>query len=123
MWTRYAPNPCGKNVGDCAVRAISAALGIDWYQAYDLLCEEGRRVCDMPSGDATWGAVLRSAGFRRVVIPNACPDCYTAADFAADHPQGVYVLAFGGHVATVLDGELLDSWDSSGLVPVYYWRG
>lgn len=35
--------------------------------------------------------------------------------------MGVYVLAFGGHVATVRDGVLLDSWDSSDLIPVYYY--
>lgn len=120
-WRRYQPNPCFKSVGDCSVRAVSAALGLTWYEAYDLLCEEGRRSCDLPSADATWGAVLRSNGFRRYAIPNTCPNCYTAAEFAIDHPKGVYVLAFGGHVATVRDGALLDSWDSSGEAPVYYY--
>lgn len=120
-WRRFQNNPCRKSVGDCAVRAISVALGLTWYQAYNLLCAEGRSQCDMPSGDAVWGAVLRSEGFQCYAIPNTCPDCYTAADFAVDHPEGVYVLAFGGHVATVRDGVLLDSWDSSGEVPVYYW--
>lgn len=75
----------------------------------------------MPSADAVWGAYLKSRGFRRRTISNTCPDCYTAADFAREHPRGVYVLAFGGHVATVRDGVLLDSWDSSDLIPVYYY--
>lgn len=122
VWGEYQPNPCRKSVGDCAVRAVSAALGLIWYQAYDLLCEEGRRLCDLPSADEVWGAVLRSYGFRRYAIPNSCPDCYTAADFAADHPEGVYVLAFGGHVATVRDGILMDSWDSSQEIPIYFYR-
>lgn len=122
MWKKFLNNPCRKSVGDCSVRSVSAALGLTWYEAYDLLCAEGRRSCDMPSADATWGAVLRSAGFRRYAIPNICPSCYTAEDFAADHPEGVYVLAFGGHVATVRDGVLLDSWNSSGEVPIYYWE-
>lgn len=34
MWVKYQPNPCGRNVGDCAVRAISKALGMDWETAY-----------------------------------------------------------------------------------------
>lgn len=121
VWRRFLNNPCGKAVGDCAVRAVSAALGLTWYEAYDLLCEEGRRSCNMPSGDEIWGTVLMNHGFRRYAIPSTCLDCYTAADFAIDHPQGIYVLAFGGHVATVRDGALLDSWDSSGEVPVYYY--
>lgn len=39
-----------------------------------------------------------------------------------DHPDGVFVLAFGGHVATVKNGILFDSWDSSNETPIYYYR-
>ena len=121
MWIKYNPNPTGRFVGDCAVRAVSAALGIDWEQAYELITDAGYKMGDMPSSDSVWGAVLRQNGFYRTSIPNSCPDCYTVEDFAADHPRGVFVLGFGGHVATVRDGILLDSWDSSQEVPVYYW--
>ena len=29
-WVWYNPSPTGRNVGDCAVRAIAKALDIDW---------------------------------------------------------------------------------------------
>ena len=121
MWVKFNPNPTGRFVGDCAVRAVSAALGIDWEQAYELITDAGYKMGDMPSSDSVWGAVLRQHGFYRTSIPNSCPDCYTVEDFAADHPRGIYVIGFGGHVATVIDGNLYDSWDSSHEVPVYYW--
>ena len=76
---------------------------------------------DMPSSDSVWGSVLRQNGFNRTAIPNTCPDCYTAADFAADNPDGIFVLGFGGHVATVVDGVLYDSFDSSNCVPQFVW--
>lgn len=76
---------------------------------------------DMPSSDSVWGAVLRQHGFYRRGIPNTCPDCYTAENFAIDYPQGIYVLGFGGHVATVIDGIIYDSWDSSHEIPQYFW--
>ena len=76
---------------------------------------------DMPSSDAVWGSVLRQNGFSRAIVSNVCPDCYTAEDFARDHPRGIFGLAFGGHVATVKDGTLYDSWDSSGLAPQFFW--
>lgn len=101
MWKFYNPNPMSRRVGDCAVRAISKALNIDWEMAFDLIADAAFAMADMPSSDAVWGAVLRQNGFYRAVIPNTCPDCYTAADFIKDHPRGTYVLAFGGHVATV----------------------
>lgn len=121
MYKRFMNNPCRKSIGDCAVRAISVALDLDWYAAFDLLVKEARRMCDMPSADAVWGTVLRRHGFIRSVMSNNCPTCYSAADFCRDHPNGVYVLAFGGHVATIKDGVLLDSWDSSSETPLYYF--
>lgn len=122
MWRKFNPNPCGKSIGDCAVRAICAALNLTWDDAFDLLCAEARKQCDMPSSDAVWGAVLRSNGFLRCAMSLACPDCYSAHDFMHDHPDGVFVLAFGGHVATVKNGILFDSWDSSKETPIYYYR-
>ena len=117
----YNPNPCGRSVGDCAVRAIAKALKIDWETAYLTIMMNGFAMCDMPSSDSVWGSVLRENGFYRKAIPNTCPDCYTAEDFCADHPIGTYVLGFGGHVATVHDGDLYDSWNSSKEIPQFYW--
>lgn len=121
MWIKYNPNPTGRTVGDCAVRAVAKALKVDWETAYILICNAGYAMGDMPSSDSVWGAVLRKDGFYRKSIPNRCPDCYTAADFCEDHPIGVYVLGFGGHVATAVNGNLYDAWDSSREVPVYVW--
>ena len=121
MWIKYNPNPTGRTVGDCAVRAISKALNIDWETAYNLIASNGFAMGDMPSSDAVWGSVLRQNGFAKRTIPNYCPDCYTVEEFCKDNPRGTFVLGFGGHVATVIDGDLYDSWDSSNEIPVYYW--
>ena len=121
MWIEWNPNPAGRMVGDCAVRAIAAALNADWETAYTMICQNGFSMCDMPSSDSVWGARLRQNGFSRESIPNSCPDCYTAEDFCLDNRSGIYVLGFGGHVATVKDGMLFDSWDSSKEVPQYFW--
>lgn len=121
MWVYYNPNPTGRSVGDCAVRAVSKALNIDWEEAYTLIADNGYAMGDMPSSDSVWGAVLRQNGFYRKAIPNTCPDCYTARDFCRDNPYGTFVLGFGGHVATVVNGNLYDSWDSSMAIPVYVW--
>lgn len=120
-WKAFNENPTGRNVGDCAVRAVSVALGVNWERAYALMTVAGFSMGDMPSSNSVWGAVLRQHGFKRVGIPDTCPDCYTAEDFARDHLHGVYVLGFGTHVATVRDGVLYDSWDSSNEIPQYYW--
>lgn len=123
MWRLFNPNPTGRNVGDCSVRALAMALDVDWETAYSMAAKNGFLMGDMPSSDSVWGAVLRQHGFTRSAIPNTCPDCYTAEDFCREHPTGIYVLGFGGHVATVKDGVLYDSWDSSNEIPIYVWKG
>lgn len=121
MWVRYNPNPAGRMVGDCSVRAVSKALNTSWEDAYGLIVTNGFAMGDMPSSDSVWGSVLRQNGFYREAIPNECPDCYTAKDFCKDNPYGVFVLGFGGHVATVVDGDLYDSWNSENEIPQYVW--
>lgn len=123
MWQEYNPNPTGRrNAGDCAIRAVAKALGIDWESAYAMIALNGFLMGDVPSSDSVWGATLRKNGYIREAIPNQCPECYTAGEFCTDHPTGTYVLGFGGHTATVVDGILYDSWDSSDEIPIYFWR-
>ena len=120
-WKNYNPSPVGRNVGDCAIRAVAKALNTDWETAYAMIALNGYLMGDMPSSNAVWGAVLRQEGFKRYAIPNRCPDCYTLDDFAKDHPKGVFVVGTGNHVATIKDGLIWDSWDSSKEIPIYYW--
>lgn len=121
MFVEWNPNPRRANVGDCAVRAVAKATGRDWEEAYAGLTVQGYLLADLPSANHVWGAFLRRHGYRRDILPNTCPDCYTLADFCADHPRGCFVVALSGHVVTVVDGDWYDTWDSGGEVPLYYW--
>ena len=118
----YNPNPAGRSVGDCAVRALAKALGQTWEETYAGLVLEGFIRGDLPNADSVWGPYLREHGFTRHLLPDTCPDCYTVADFAADHPRGTFILSMPGrHVLCVQDGQWHDSWDSGREVPAYYW--
>ena len=108
--------------GDCAVRAISKALDITWEIAYVMLSLNGFLMGDILNSDLIWGSVLRQHGFSREIIPDTCPDCYSVAQFCDDHPEGTFVVKSENHVATVIDGTLFDSWDSSMNVPIYIWK-
>ena len=118
----YNPNPTGKRVGDCTVRAISKTLGQSWECTYTGLSPQGFLLVDMPSANATWGAYLRAKGFTRRIVPDGCPDCYTVRDFAADHPHGTYILALASHAVCLIDGDIYDTWDSQDETPLYYWE-
>lgn len=121
-YSYYNPNPTNKSVGDCPVRALSKALDQSWGRTYAGLALKGFCLGDMPNADSVWGPYLRDHGFTRYLIPDECPDCYTVAEFAADHPRGIFILSMPGrHVLCVQDGQWFDSWDSGREVPVYYW--
>lgn len=121
-WINHNPNPAGKHVGDCTIRAITRATGESWEEAYCGIALQGFIMCDMPSNNGVWGAYLRKKGFIRKMLPNDCPDCYTVEDFCKEHPRGTYVVAVSGHVLTVVDGDRYDSWDSGEENPIYYFE-
>lgn len=77
---------------------------------------------DMPSANHVWESYLASKGFKRDMIEDTCPFCYTVKQFAHDNPQGVFLLATGTHVVAVENGNYYDAWDSGNEIPVYYWR-
>ena len=121
-WQTCNLNPFGKHVGDCVVRALSLALDQDWDTPYLELMSQGFSMKDMPSSNAVWGQYLKNKGYKRHIIPDECPDCYTISEFCMDNPQGVYILGTGTHVVTVKDGSYYDTWDSGREIPLYYFE-
>lgn len=121
MYSYFNPNPFGRRVGDCAVRAVSAALGQEWEKTYIDLCIQGFLVGDLPNSNAVWDTYLKQHNFKRYTLPD-CPDCYTVNDFCKQNPSGVFVLGTGTHVVTVIDGCYKDAWDSGNEIIMYYYR-
>lgn len=117
----FNPNPSGKNVGDCVIRAICRAFGYDWERAYTEICIQGFAMHDISASDSVWGAYLRNHGYKQE-IANPCPDCYTLAQFAEEHPNGTYVVKTDNHVTAVVNGAYYDSWDSGNKVVIYYYQ-
>lgn len=122
MWRQYNPNPRSERVGDCTIRAIAKATGQEWDKVYAQLCLQGYIMADMPSANNVWGAYLKKEGYKRYIVPDTCPECYTVEDFCNDFPEGVYILALSGHVVCVTDGDYYDTWDSGKEIPMYYWK-
>lgn len=122
IWKQFNNNPVNRAVGDCAVRAVSVALGTDWETAYAMIAMNGFLMGDVISSNSVWGAVLRQHGFSRNTVPSNCPDCYSISDFADENPRGVYVVGTGNHVCTIKDGVVWDAWDSRNEPAIFYWH-
>lgn len=122
MYRYYNPNPKRRSANDCVIRAISKITGLSWDDLYIEITSIGFVEKEMPSTNAIWGILLKRFGFRKYLIPDTCPDCYTVKDFCMDNPFGSYILGTGSHVVAVINGDYYDSWDSGNEIPVYYWK-
>ena len=121
MYQYYEPNPVRTGAIDCSTRALAKALNVSWEKAYVMKTLNGFLMGNESVSDEVWGSVLREHGFKRQMVPDSCPDCYTVEDFLKDHPHGIYVIKSQDHVATAVSGTLFDSWDSRGKTVIYFW--
>ncbi len=121
----FNPNPRTSdptNKADCVVRAICAAFNWNWERAYAALSIQGFADGDNFGLDNVWGNFLERHGWTWHRIPDTCPRCYTLLDFAADHPDGTWIVGTGSHAVCVQNGVIFDSWFSGGVVPLFAWQ-
>lgn len=123
MYKYFNPNPgTSMAAGDCVVRMICCVTGLNWEDAYKEVCDKGLQIYDMPSANRVWMSYLmQDLGFVKDTIYNICPACYTVKDFCKEFHKGLFVLATGTHVLTVIDGDYYDSWDSGNESPIIFF--
>ena len=127
MYVYLNVNPDKKRTTDCVIRGVSFVLDQDWDTTFTHIAVECIKEHDMPEYNYIWAGYLRRRGFKRFMISDTCPNCYTVKDFCRDNPVGTYLLVIvgygsdGGHVVAVRDGNYFDIWDSGNEVPTYYW--
>lgn len=114
-WHEYNPNPKGKNIGDCTLRAYCAAFDISWEEAFDVASEIAKENGSLIQYVAEkvlvdhFGCTLDDKYNKKVVKQK---DRITVAEFATTHPYGIYILHMRNHLVTLRNGEYWDSWDS-----------
>lgn len=123
----YLSNPAGRYVGDCSVRALSAACGITWCEAMNRLAKSTDYLETRINIEPFINKMLESEGFSKHHPIHAGGKLLTGKDFcremSARYNQGVRIFAYvgSGHVAAILpfqeDGttryKMVDSWDST----------
>lgn len=117
MYIHFNGNPCGISTGDCVIRAISIATGMSRHKVYAGLCLQGYPCTEWGNINSVWADYMKEIGFNQYMINER----QTVADFSRDHPNGSYVLGTGTHAVAVVDGNIIDSWDSSNEIPIYYF--
>lgn len=104
---------------DCTVRSMSIAFQKDYEYVFDLCESKGKKkgkgmtknqwlkvmeILAKETGKKIEKLVFHAvAGEERMKTPR----------FVTEYPQGTFILRQAHHIATVVDGNLYDSWDSS----------
>lgn len=123
MWIQTNPNPLGKQVPDCVIRAICIALNKSWLEVSDeLYFWYARKEYSVTCDDHIWGHYLYDHGFEPFLIPFECPKCVTVKEFTKMYPKGTYIIGTGSHAVCVIDGDYYDTWDSGEQLPTFFWR-
>lgn len=122
-FVRYNANTGNKYVGDCVVRSLSIAFGID----YNAVRSELNRIKrELNQGGFNYSPVfnrfLKDRGVQ--FTPYTTNDGpITEEEFSNLHPSGTYLLLTGKesnaargvstHMVCIMNGDIYDSWDSS----------
>lgn len=114
----YNQNPDGDRENDCVTRAISLASGMPYHVIRKKLfhiskllnCEKLCVCCYRHLLDDVFK-------YRRV-------ECYgdTVSEFANKHPEGTYLVRMGGHITTIIDGRIWDTFDCGNEFCTDAWR-
>ena len=117
MYIHFNGNPCGLSIGDCVIRAISIVTGYSRHKVYAGLCLQGFPCTIWGNSNAVWADYLLYLGFKRYTVTGRV----TVAEFADIHPHGRYIIGTGNHAVAVVDGDIIDSWDSGKETVQYYF--
>jgi hypothetical protein len=119
----FQPNPNkNDNVGDCVVRAMCKATGLDWDTVFKGLFDIAFEKKMMPNSDEVWQEYLIQRGFKynKLTVKKGSKRP-TVNEFATKNKQGTFVLRVANHVVTSLDGYYYDTWDCGHKSMYGYW--
>ena len=111
-------NPDLEDIGDCVVRAITLASGLD----YDIIEEKlyyTSQLLECPERCVCCYSFLLDAVFQYEPV-----NCYglSVEDFAEIYNKGIYLVRIEGHLTCIIDGEIYDTWDCSKEIVTNAWN-
>lgn len=111
-------NPDLIDIGDCVVRAITLASGLDYDEVEDKLYYTAK-LLDCPERCVCCYSFLLDNVFYYEPV-----DCegMTVNGFAYCYNNGTYLVRMDGHLTCVIDGEIWDTWDCSNEIVTTAWR-
>ena len=108
--------PNRKKLPDCVCRAISLAVGADYFDIMALLQSNAIECgCESLNVDC-YAKILDEVGY-----PCFAAFGRTVEEIAAEHPDKRLIIRMDGHLTCVLYGVCHDIWDCTGIAADRFW--
>lgn len=112
----YNANEFGNHVEDCTIRSISVAEGISWDEAYRKLSDYARERGLMMNSVESIEEYL-DENYNRI-----CIEDMTVGEFAECNPYGTFLVTMLGHITTIKNGEIIDTFNPSDRIMWCAWE-
>ena len=121
---KYNRHPQDLKVSDCVVRAISTALNKDYYETRKELNRAKTKLGYKSYKDHFFIMdYMAQLGYEEIKFKAIKgQERMKLCDFADTHQDGTYVVKVKGHVVAVVEGCVLDTWDSTYLTVYRAWK-
>lgn len=105
-------NPKGKKTGDCVIRALSVALGLDYYRVYGELYELSLKLGFIVNDKRVEEKYLVQSGFIKHKQPKKpSGKKYLVGEIDKLCAEDVIVISCAHHLTVVKSGAIVDTWD------------
>lgn len=119
---KYNRHPKGLNTKDCMVRSISTAFNKDYLETRRDLNKATKELGYTHYSDHDFLYDYLKDYERLLFKATSGKPRLKLAEFAKGYSTGTYVVAVRKHVVAVVDGVILDSWDSCYLTVYTAWK-
>lgn len=130
-FTYYDANPKGKKTGDCVIRALATAMRKTWDEVLTDLYEYAMKYKQMLNDDTLYKKYLKDNGWVMLKQPRKLDNTkYTGFEFCEelqdgscftfdngiqiDETNNIIAHIGGHHIVAIIDGKIMDTWNSSG---------
>lgn len=117
MFKYYNANPQNYHIPDCVIRAISTALGLDYFEVVEMLHLNGELFqCDDLSVRCYEKLLDYDFG-----LPHFVGNGNSAEKIARDFGNDIVILRMDGHLSVSIYGVIYDIFDCSEEIITDFW--
>ena len=116
MYRYYNNNPLDRHIDDCTIRSIGLLENRTWEDVYK----------ELVYLSSNKGYLFDEVKFIEDYLDNKYPrECHysmTVGEFAKEFPYGKYAVTMNGHITSIIDGVIYDTFDPSDRIMRCAWR-